>query len=115
MADGMQGYVMYNDKSTMSVHLTMTGYQETDLQFPNFSDTISIEALKHLTKTYTYFATYTVNEEEGYVQHARISHSNPAEWNAVVRRKYTFDGDTLILQPLESETANLRLKWLRVE
>ena len=111
--DGMQGYLMYNEQNTMAVHLTTKGYQDTDLRFPNFNDTISIEALKHLTKTYTYFAKYTVNEEESTVEHARISHSNPGDWNEVVVRKYTFSGDTLILAPLEEETKDLRLKWIK--
>jgi hypothetical protein len=97
----------------MAVHLTMKGYQDTDLRFPNFIDTIPDEALKHLTKSYVYFAKYAVNEGEGYVEHARISHSNPAEWNKKVRRKYTLNGDTLILQPYESENADLKLTWVR--
>jgi len=111
--NGMQGYILYDDKNNMSVHLTTVGYEETDLQFPNFTDTISIEALRHLTNSYVYFAKYTVDEEQSVVEHARISHSNPGMWNEIVRRKYTFKGDTLILQPLEKETAGLRLKWIR--
>lgn len=111
--EGMQGYILYDATNTMAVHLTMKGYEDTDLRFPNFIDTIPIEALKHLTKSYVYFAKYTVNEEEGYVEHARFSHSNPEDWNKAVRRKYTFRGDTLILQPYESENANLRLTWVR--
>ena len=111
--NGMQGYILYDGQNSMSVHLTTEGYEDTDLQFPNFVDSISHEALKHLTNSYVYFAKYTVDEEQHVVQHARISHSNPGEWNAVVRRRYAFSGDTLILQPLEEETAGLRLKWLK--
>jgi hypothetical protein len=111
--DGMQGYILYDATNTMALHLTMKGYENTDLRFPNFIDTIPEEALKHLTKSYVYLAKYTVNEQEGYVEHARISHSNPGDWNKVVRRKYTFKGDTLILQPYESENANLKLTWVR--
>ena len=59
------------------------------------------------------FVEYTVDEEQSVVEHARISHSNPAMWNEVVRRKFTFKGDTLILQPLEEATSGLRLKWIR--
>ena len=111
--DGMQGYILYDNLDNMSVHLTTKGYQDTDLRFPNFVDSISSDALKHLTKTYTYFAKYSVDEEKRIVEHARISHSNPAEWNAVVHRRYTFSGDTLILQPVEDENATLRLKWVK--
>ncbi len=109
----MQGYILYDGKGTMAVHLTTAGYQETGLQFPNFDESISNEALQHLTNSYVYFAKYTVDSEKGVVQHARISHSNPSEWNEVVRRKFTFSGDTLILQPLEATNASLRLKWIK--
>lgn len=111
--NGMQGYILYDEQDNMSVHLTTAGYENTDLRFPNFVDSISIEALKHLTKSYVYFAKYSVDEEQGVVEHARISHSNPAEWNVTVRRKFTFSGDTLTLQPLEEDTAGLRLKWIK--
>ena len=111
--NGMQGYILYDDKNNMSVHLTTKGYEKTHLDFPNFVDTIPIEALRHLTNSYVYFAKYSVDEEKGIVEHARISHSNPAEWNDIVRRRYTFSGDTLILQPVEERNAGLRLKWVR--
>ena len=109
---GMQGYILYDDSNNMCVHLTTKGYQNTNIQFPNFVDTVSFEALKHLTNSYVYFARYTVSEEEGTVEHARISHSNPSQWNEVVKRKFTFSGDTLILQPIEKQNAALRLKWI---
>ena len=111
--DGMQGYILYDGKDNMSVHLTTKGYEKTELRFPNFSDTVSIEALKHLTGSYVYFAKYTVFEEDNVVQHARFSHSNPGDWDVVVKRRYTFSGDTLILAPLEEQNAGLRLKWVK--
>ena len=113
--NGLQGYILYDDKNTMSVHLTTKGYQDTELSFPNFVDSIPDAALKHLTNSYVYFAKYTIDEEEGTVEHARISHSNPSEWNAVVKRRFSFSGDTLMLQPLEQENAALRLKWVKSE
>ena len=111
--DGMQGYILYDDQDHMAVHLTTKGYENTDLRFPNFNDTIPTEALKHLTGSYVYFAKYTVDEELGVVEHARISHSNPGMWNEVVKRRFTFSGDTLILQPVEQANSALRLKWIR--
>jgi hypothetical protein len=111
--NGMQGYILYANDGYMSVHLTTKGYQDTALRFPNFTDTISTEALKYLTKSYTYVAKYTVFEQESVVRHARISHSNPGEWNDVVRRRYTFSGDTLILAPEEEQNSSLRLKWVK--
>jgi len=111
--NGMQGYILYDDRNNMAVHLTTVGYEDTDLRFPNFVDSISVDALKHITNSYVYFAKYSVDERKGIVEHARISHSNPGSWNEVVQRKYTFRGDTLILQPLEQETSGLRLKWIK--
>ena len=111
--NGMQGYILYDEKDNMAVHLTTKGYQDTELRFPSLIDTIPEEALKHLTNSYVYFAKYKVNEEKGVVEHARISHSNPGEWNAAVQRRFTFNGDTLTLQPLEQSNSRLRLKWIR--
>ena len=111
--NGMQGYILYDDKGDMAVHLTTKGYEDTDLQFPNFVDTLSTEALKYLTNSYVYFAKYTVDKKQNVVEHARISHSNPGMWNEVVIRRFSFSGDTLTLQPLEKETARLRLKWIK--
>lgn len=110
--NGMQGYLLYDDADNMALHLTTKGYQDTDLRFPNFIDTIPIEALRHLTGSYVYIAKYTVDEDKGVVQHARISHSNPRDWNAVVQRRFTFSGDTLILRPVEESNSGLRLKWI---
>lgn len=111
--NGMQGYLLYDDSNTMAVHLTTKGYYKTDLEFPNFNDTISLEALKYLTGSYTYFAKYSIDTIKGQVTHARISHSNPKEWNDIVVRKYSFKGDTLILEPIETANSSLRLKWVR--
>lgn len=110
--NGMQGYILYDDQGNMAIHLTTVGYENTDLRFPNFDDNIPIEALKHLTGSYVYFAKYSVDEEKQIVEHARISHSNPGQWTDVVPRKYTFSGDTLTLQPLDEEIPE-RLKWVR--
>jgi hypothetical protein len=111
--NGMQGYILYDGEDHMAVHLTFKGYQDTELRFPNFVDTIPLPALKHLTGSYVYFAKYSVDREKGVVQHARISHSNPGDWDAVVQRRFHFSGDTLTLQPVEDSNSRLRLKWVR--
>ena len=106
---GMQGYVLYDDSENMAIHLTAKDYQKTALKFPNFTDTIAVEALKHLTNSYVYFAKYTVFKSDKIIEHARISHSNPAEWKAIVKRRYAFSGNTLILSPIEEKNAGLRI------
>jgi len=110
--NGMQGYILYDDQGNMAIHLTTAGYENTDLRWPNFDDSISIEALRHLTGSYVYFAKYAVDEEQGIVEHARISHSNPGQWSDIVPRKYTISGDTLTLRPLDEEIPE-RLVWVR--
>ncbi len=110
---GMQGYVLYDNEENMSLHLLTKDYEKTDLRFPDFDDSIPLEALKHLTNSYVYFAKYSINYEDSVVTHTRISHSNPGEWGKTVHRKFGFIGDTLTLEPLEDKSAGLRLKWVR--
>ncbi|HJN05599.1 MAG TPA: lipocalin-like domain-containing protein [Bacteroidales bacterium] len=111
--NGLQGYILYDDKDNMAVHLTSKGYQNTDIRFHDFIDTVSIEELKHRTQSYVYFAKYTVLEDENIVEHARISHSNPNLWNIKVQRLYEFKGDTLMLITLERKNSQLRVKWIK--
>ena len=112
---GMQGYILYDSQGHMALNLATKDYQNFELAFPNFTDTIAIEALRHLTNNYFYMANYKVLEDEGIVEHARIIHSNPGEWNDVVRRRFAFNGDTLIISPVEERNKGLRLKWIRTK
>ena len=112
--EGMQGYLLYDGQNNMAVHHTTVGYENTNLQFPNFTDTISSEALKHLTNSLVYFAKYRVDEVNNEIEHARISHSNPSQWDEVAKRSYNFSGDTLTLQPIKKTPLGiLRLKWIK--
>lgn len=113
--DGMQGYILYDNEGHMALHLTTKGYEKTSLRFPNFNDTIPDIALKYLTNSYVYFANYEIDDKERIVTHSRISHSNPGEWNDIVKRRYSFIGDTLVLQPVEADKLGLRLKWIKQE
>ena len=108
-----QGYLLYDNKDNMSVHITSKGYEKSGYSLPFGVDSVSLEALKHRTKSATYFAKYKVSEENQTINHARISHSDPSEWNVTVTRKYTFKGDTLILEPLETKYSGLRLIWIK--
>lgn len=111
--NGLQGYILYDDKDNMAVHLTSKGYQNTDIDFHDFIDTVSLEELKYRTQSYVYFAKYTELEDENIVEHARISHSNPNAWNIKVKRSYEFKGDSLILTTLENKNSPLRVKWIK--
>ncbi|NND77857.1 MAG: hypothetical protein HKN39_06710 [Flavobacteriales bacterium] len=111
--NGMQGYLLYDGIENMSIHLMDKGYENFELEFPNFTDTIPLEALQHITKSYVYFGKYEVDQNKSIVQHTRISHSNPKDWGAVVKRRFSFSGDTLVISPVEENLRSLRLKWLR--
>jgi hypothetical protein len=111
---GMQGYLLYDGNKNMTIHLTDKGYENTDLNFPNFNDSIPLEALKYLTKSYYYIGEYQILNDST-VQHTRLSHSNPGDWGKVVKRHFLLNNDTLTITPTESKLANLELKWTRKE
>lgn len=111
--DGMQGYLLYDDTKHMALHLIPDDYEKTDLDFPNFTDTIPLEALKYITNNYNYFGVYSIDSANNIMTHTRISHSNPKEWHTEVQRRFWFSGDTLLMQPVEEKNARLRLKWLK--
>ncbi|WP_068475244.1 lipocalin-like domain-containing protein [Saccharicrinis aurantiacus] len=113
-SDGLKGSILYDNANHMSVHLVPKAYEKTDLKFPIIIDSLSIEALKHHATSYSYFANYTIDKEKKIIAHKRISHSNPHMWSETVLRKYSFLGDTLILQPIEKELAGTRLLWIKV-
>jgi len=111
--DGMKGYLLYDGNGHMALHLIPSDYEKTDLEFPNFTDTISMEALKYITNNYNYFGTYDIDDDSNIVSHYKISHSNPGEWYTTARRRFSFSGDTLIVRPVEQKNAKLRLKFLK--
>ncbi|MEM7163371.1 MAG: lipocalin-like domain-containing protein [Bacteroidota bacterium] len=110
---GMQGNLLYDGSGHVALHLATSNYQNFKTEFPNFSDSISLESLKHLTNSYYYMGRYELNRASQIVKHTRKSHSNPKDWGKTVERKYWFSGDTLIIVPVENANSGLRLKWLR--
>ncbi len=110
---GLQGYLLYDDDENMSLFLAAKDYKETDMTFQNFTDTLSLEKLQYLTKSYFYMGKYKVDTAKNIVKHTRIAHSNPNDWDITVERRFEFKGDTLIISPVEKKNASLRLKWIR--
>jgi hypothetical protein len=114
--DGLKGYILYDNSNHMAVHLVAKDYEKSDLLFPNALqkfDSLPNHILQKLAKNIVYFSKYKLDEDKKIVEHSRISHINPNQWNEVVRRKYTFKGDTLILEPVEDLGARFRLKWIK--
>ncbi len=110
---GMQGYLLYDGTDNMALHLSTKDFHDYDNEYANFSDTISIEDLKHITNTYYYMGKYNYDYDEGLVTHQRISHSNPKDWGKKVERRFSFSGDTLIIVPVEESNSSLKLKWIQ--
>ena len=109
---GMDGYLLYDGNGHVSLHLYEKGYEKAGIEFPNFNDSIPLEALKHLTKSYYYMGNYKVSEKDSIVSHFKLSHSKPSEFGLTAERRFYFSGDTLVMQPVERKNANLKLKWL---
>lgn len=116
--DGLQGMLLYDGQGHAALHLLPKDYADTDINFIgtidlDYSDSVSHEELRHKAQSYVYIARYEVVESEGIIKHTRLTASNPDDWGKTVDRKYSFSGDTLVLQPVEEDLADLRLKWVR--
>lgn len=112
---GMDGYLLYDGNGHVALHLYEIGYENAGMEFPNFNDSIPLKALRHLTKSYYYVGNYEVSGKDSIVSHFKLSHSNPAEFGLTAQRRFNFNGDTLVMQPVERKNSRLRLKWLQVE
>lgn len=112
---GMDGYLLYDETGHVALHLYEKGFEKAGIEFPNFNDSISLEALKHITKSYYYMGNYMVSESDSIVSHFKLSHSNPSEFGLTAERRFFFNGDTLIMRPVERKNSKLKLKWLKVE
>lgn len=110
---GMDGYLFYDGNGHVALHLYEKGYEKAGIEFPNFNDSIPLEALKHITKSYYYMGNYKVSEADSIVSHFKLSHSNPSEFGLTAERRFYFSGDTLVMQPVERKNSKLKLKWLK--
>lgn len=112
---GMDGYLLYDGNGHVSLHLYEKGYEKARIEFPNFNDSIPLEALKHITKSYYYMGNYSVSEKDSIISHYKLSHSNPSEFGLTAERRFYFSGDTLVMQPVEEKNSKLKLKWLKAK
>lgn len=103
-------YVLYDATENMSIFFTPKGYETTKMPNTYYLDSLGAEDLKVLASDYWYIAKYKILKEEQIVEHRRLMHSDPNDWNQIVKRKYEINGDTLILTALEF---NMRLKWIK--
>lgn len=108
------GYILYDGKGHMGVHLTSKDYKDFDVS--ENMDSMDMEGLKERLKFYqtnfVYFADYQT--KESVIDHIRLSATDPINWGTVLTRDFEFKNDTLILSARESINANrLRLRWVK--
>lgn len=111
---GNDGFLMYDAKSHVSVHLQPKEVREFDLSVQ--LDTLSVVELQRFAllypRNFAYFGTYKINDSV--IVHTKLSATNPKEVGSIVTRKFEFSegGDTLVLAPSEKIDGKiLRLIW----
>ena len=119
------GYIIYDGKGHMAVHITPKMYDqykwvlsENETLYPEKikakMDSMSVDELKaavaEFVSNYVYVANYSVSDSADIVTHNRLSHTIPASWNTTVKRRFIFRGDTL---ELHNDVDKRRLLWIK--
>jgi hypothetical protein len=77
-------------------------------------DSLSVDELKaallEFESNYVYMGNYSVSDSADIVTHHRLLGTIPSVWNTVVKRRFTFNGDTL---ELHVDADKRRLKWVK--
>lgn len=121
------GYIIYDGKGHMAVHITPKVYHEfkwdlteSESLYPEKIkaklDSMSVMELKaavgEFVSNYVYVANYTVSDTADFVIHNRLSHTIPASWNTTVKRRFIFRGDTL---ELHNDVDKRKLLWIKLK
>lgn len=106
---GNNGFIVYDGKGHMGVHMTPKGYKDFDAN--RNIESLDIKELKEMVSFYksnfVYFADYKINGQT--IIHKKYSATNPKDWNSLVTRNFEFKNDTLILS-----NRGLRLRWIKL-
>jgi len=110
------GFIQYDGKGHMSVHLYPRDYKDFDTN--KNIDSLDHESLKELTRFYqsnfVYFADYKIINDST-IEHKRVSATEPKNWGTILTRGYEFRNDTLILTAHEKlENKKMRLRWIKL-
>ena len=110
------GFIQYDGKGHMSVHLYPRDYKDFDTN--KNIDSLDHESLKELTRFYqsnfVYFAAYKIINDST-IEHTRISATEPKNWGTKLIRSFEFINDTLILTAHEKlENKKMRLRWIKL-
>jgi hypothetical protein len=112
---GYNGFILYDGKGHMSVHLTPKGYKkyDTNRNIDSLTKGDLMDLALFYRSNFVYFADYIITDST--IEHHRHSATNPGDWGTVLTRTFEFRNDTLILTPVEKiEDKALRLRWIRM-
>ena len=106
------GYILYDGKGHVGVHLTPKGYK--DFNTMKNIDSLDIDQLKALVKFYksnfVYFGDYTLVNDST-IEHKRLSATEPQNWGTTLTRFFSFNKDTLVLRLSGKKT---RVRWIKL-
>ena len=110
------GYIQYDGKGHMSVHLYPRDYKDYDTN--KNIDSLNNEGLKELARFYqsnfVYFANYKIINDST-IEHHRASATEPKNFGTTLTRNFEFRKDSLILTAVEKiENKKIRLLWIRL-
>ena len=110
------GFIQYDGKGHMSVHLYPKGYKDFDTN--KNIDSLDRESLKELTRFYqsnfVYFSDYKIINDST-IEHHRVSATEPKNFGTTLTRNFEFRKDTLILTAAEKiENKKMRLRWIKL-
>ena len=109
-AAGEVGYIMYDAAGYMGVVIQPPGRPVWAGDEP-----AGEEAVGQLGTYTSYFGTFTVNADEGYVTHHLLGNVRPPDAANTNQRFYEFAGDELILMPPPDDSGvKRRIVWRRV-
>jgi lipocalin-like protein len=110
------GFILYDGKGHMSVHLYPKDYKDFDTN--KNIDSLDCRGLIELTTFYksnfVYFANYKVINDST-IEHHRVSATEPRNFGTTLIRNFEFRKDTLILTATEKiENKKMRLWWIKL-
>ena len=110
------GFIQYDGKGHMSVHLYPRNYKDFDTN--KNIDSLDHDSLKELARFYqsnfVYFANYKIINDST-IEHHRISATEPKSFGTTLTRSFEFINDTLILTALENlDNKKMRLRWVKL-
>lgn len=109
-----QGFILYDGKGGMGVHHVTDKYESYQFEGKGGLDSLTPKDLRHLADNFVYFGWYRVNDSLKTIEHHIESANFQNMWGTVAKRKYIFDADTLILNPVTDRYPKIRLKWVRL-